>query len=250
MKRLIVFLLSFLLSVFSISMSCSNALATSDKCNSHLAMAVSTTAPASIFVEDKLYQIKIELNDSNWQVRLAAVEKLNNSRDERALNILLAVAGTWTERWPVKIKAIQFLGEARYPKAVKLLLSIFNNSFLNWGCPAIKSYTASALGNFKGNREVVNALIDGVSDPELLVREASIRSLGKIGDPEAVPYLVRLLGDGSAAIRLSVIEALAGIGDPETIPDIQRVYERESDSVVKSEALKALNNFREKGRIN
>ena len=249
MKRFIVVLLYFLLSVFSTSVSCSNALAESDKCNNTLAMAVSTAAPASISAEDKLYQIETELNNSNWQVRLAAVEKLNNSRDERALNILLAVAGTWTERWPVKIRAIQFLGEARYPKAVELLLSIWNNPFRNWECPSIKSYTAGALGNFKGNPEVVTALLNGVSDPELLVREASIRSLGKIGNLEAVPHLVRLLGDGSAAIRLSVIEALDGIGDSETIPDIQRAYERESDSVVKSEALKALNNFGKKGLL-
>jgi HEAT repeat protein len=133
---------------------------------------------------------------------------------------------------------------------VKLLLSIFNNSFLNWDCPSIKSYTATALGNFKGNRDVVYTLLDGVSDPELLVREASIRSLGKIGDPKAVPYLLRLLGDPSTAIRLSVIEALEGIGDPGTIPDIRHALERESDLVVRSEALAALNNFHEKNKVN
>jgi HEAT repeat protein len=236
MKRLVVFLMSFLLLVFLTSVGGSNALAESHKCNTPLATAASTAALAGIFAENKLDQIKMELNDSNSQVRLAAVEKLNNSRNERALIILLDVAGTWTERWPIKIRAIQFLGEARYPKAVKLLLSVFNNSILNWGCPSIKFYTACALGNFKGNREVIDALIDGVSNPELLAREASIRSLGKIGSPEAVPYLVRLLGDGSPAIRLSVIEALGGIGDPETIPDIQRAYERENDPMVKSEA--------------
>jgi hypothetical protein len=250
MKRLIIFLLPFLLSVFSTIASGSNDLVKSDKCKTSLAMAMSTSAPARISAKDQLDQIKKELNDGNWQVRLAAVEKLNNSRDERALNVLLDVAGTWTERWPVKIKAIRFLGAARYPKAVELLLAIFNNSFLNWGCPSIKSYVADALGNFEGSREVFYALVEGVSDPELLVREASIRSLGKIGNPEAVPYLVRLLGDKSVAIRLSVIEALAEIGDPKSAPHIQCLYERESDSVVKSEAIRALNNFREKSRIN
>jgi HEAT repeat protein len=206
--------------------------------------------PGNIFAEDRLDQIKKELNDSSLQVRLAAVEKLDKRRDEGALNILLDVAGTWTERWPVKIRAIQFLGEARYPKAINLLLSIFNNSFLNWECPSIKSYTANALGNFKGNQKVFDALVKGVSDPELLVREASIRSLGKIGDPKAVPHLVGLLRDPSSAIRLSVIDALEGIGDPRVIPDIQRVCESESDSVVKNEALTALNNFGAKSRMN
>jgi HEAT repeat protein len=207
-------------------------------------------APGSVFAQDRLDKIKTKLNNPDWQVRLAAVEELGSLGDERALNILLNVAGTWTERWPVKIKAIEFLGEAGYPNAVSLLLSIFNNSFLNWDCPSIKSYTATALGNFKGNRDVFYTLLDGVSDQEILVREASVRSLGKIGNPKAVPYLLRLLGDPSAAIRLSAVEALEGIGDPGTIPDIRHALEMEKDSVVRDEELTALNNFREKYKVN
>lgn len=205
--------------------------------------AVIVIAPGSVFAEDSLDKIKTDLHSSDWQVRLAAVQKLDNRNDEKALDILLDVAGTRGEYWPVKIKAIQLLGEARYVKAVELFLSIFNDPFLNWECPSIKSYTAIALGNFKGNKKVVDTLITGVDDRELLIREASIQALGKIGDPKAVPYLVRLLGDRSTAIRLSVIRALEGIGDPQAIPDIQRVLESESDSVVKSQAVAALNSF-------
>jgi HEAT repeat protein len=205
--------------------------------------AVIMFAPGSIFAEDSFDKIKADLLSKDWQVRRAAVEKLDNRLDEKALDILLDVAGTRDEYWPVKIKAIQLLGEARYVKAVELLLSIFNDPFLNWECPSIKSYTATALGNFKGNRKVLETLITGVDDRELLTRESSIQALGKIGDPKAVPYLVRLLGDRSTAIRLSVIRALEGIGDPQAIPDIQRVLESESDPVVKSQAVAALNNF-------
>ena len=212
--------------------------------------AMLMAVPRNSTAEDRLNRIKTELDNPDWQVRLAAVEQLGARSDERALSMLLDVAGTWTERWPVKIKAIQFLGEARYPKAVGLLLSIFNNSFLNWDCPSIKSYTATALGNFKGNREIVYTLIDGTTDTELLVREASIRSLGKIGDPRAVPYLIRLLGDPSAAIRLSAVEALQGIGDPATIPDIRRALEKENDSVVRRRELMALNKFQKADSVN
>jgi hypothetical protein len=200
-------------------------------------------APGSIFAEDTLDKIKADLLSRDWEIRRAAVEKLDNRRDEKALNILLDVAGARNEYWPVKIKAIQLLGEAQYVNAVELLLSIFNDPFLNWECPSIKSYTAIALGNFKGNIKVVETLITGVDDRELLIREASIQALGKIGDPKAVPYLVRLLRDRSIAIRLSVIRALEGIGDPKAIPDIQRILESESDSVVKSQAVAALNSF-------
>jgi HEAT repeat protein len=46
--------------------------------------------------EDKLDRIKRELDDGSFRTRLAAVEKLGNRRDKRALDILLDVAGTWT----------------------------------------------------------------------------------------------------------------------------------------------------------
>ena len=64
------------------------------------------------------------------------------------------------------------------------------------------------------NPRVVEALISGIGDRELLTREASIQSLGRIGDPKAVQHLVVLLGDRSYAIRLSAIKALEEIGDP------------------------------------
>jgi HEAT repeat protein len=205
-------------------------------------------APASSFAEDALDKIREELHNSSWQARLAAVEKLDKRCDKEALDILMDVAGTWTEKWPVKVKAIEYLGEARYQESTELLLRIFNNPILNWECPAIKSYTATALGNFKGNQEVVDTLISGTGDGELLVREASVRSLGRIGDPKAAPYLVKLLEDQNVSIRLSAIKALSEIGDPGTISDIQDVLKREQDSVVRNEALMALNCFHEKSK--
>ena len=206
-------------------------------------------APGNSCADGTLATIKEELQSGSWQVRLAAVEKLEKRRDKEALDVLLDVAGTWTEKWPVKIKAIQYLGEARYLKSADLLLAIFNNPFLNWECPAIKSYTATALGYFKGNQKVIDTLISGIDDGELLVREASIDSLGRIGDPQAVPYLVRLMGDRNSTIRLSVMKALGEIGDPGTIPDIQRAMTKEPDAVVRNEALTALNHVREKSEV-
>lgn len=207
-----------------------------------LFFAMVMVAQGKVFAEDNIDKIKSDLNSRDWKARLSAVEKLANRSDERTLNVLREVAGTHSEYWPVKIKAILLLGEAQDPRAVELLLSIFNDTFSNWECPSIKSYTALALGNFKGNGKVVDTLISGVNDRELLTREASIRSLGRIGDSKAVPRLVGLLGDRSTAIRLSVIKALGGIGDPQAIPQLQHVVESDSDPVIKGEASAALKN--------
>ena len=155
----------------------------------------------------------------------------------------MKVAGTRSEYWPVKIQAIKLLGEAANPKAISILLTIFNDSTLNWECPAIKSYTALALGNFKENPEVIQALLSGIHDRELFTREASIQSLGNIGSIEAVPNLIELLHDRSIAVKLSTINALEKIGDPQAISYLKKVADRDSDPIVRSEALDALKNF-------
>lgn len=215
-----------------------------------LFLGIVMVAPGKVSAGDNLDRIKADLGSSDWKVRLSAVESLENRKDEMTLHMLRDVAGTRSEYWPVKIKAILLLGEAQDPRAVELLLSIFNDTFSNWECPSIKSYTAVALGNFKGNSKVVDTLISGVTDRELLAREASIQSLGRIGDSKAVPHLVGLLGDRSTAIRLSAIKALERIGDTEAIPHLQRIADSDSDSLVKSEALAAVKNFRGKGEKN
>jgi HEAT repeat protein len=199
--------------------------------------------PVTISAADDLANILKEIDSSSSQTRLAAVEKLGNRKDEQSIELLMKVAGMREEYWPVKIKAILLLGESKDPKAVDLLLSIFNDTFQNWECPSIKSYTAIALGNFKGNNKVVDTLITGVSDRELFTREASVQSLGKIGDPRAVPYLLNILDDRSIAMKLSAIRALEGIGDPRAIPYLKNMAEKDTDAQIKHEASDVLKNF-------
>lgn len=203
-------------------------------------------AASKSFAAEGFDKIKADLNSRDWEVRLAAVEKLNNLKEEKTIDLLMKVAEARGEYWPVKIKAIKLLGESAAPKAVEILLSIFNDTFNNWECPAIKSYTALALGNFKGNAKVVDTLISGINDPELFTREASIQSLGRIGNPAAVLPLVAALNNDSSAVKLSAIKALEMIGDPQAIPHIQRIAENDNDSVINSQAKAALNNFHKK----
>lgn len=201
-------------------------------------------AASTSFATDGFDKIKADLDSRKWEVRLAAVEKLTNLKEEETIDLLMQVAGDRGEYWPVKIKAIKLLGESANPKTVKMLLSIFNEPFNNWECPAIKSYTALALGNFKGNAKVVDSLIAGINDPELFTREASIQSLGRIGNPAAVlPLIAALLHSDSSAVKLSAIKALEMIGDPQAIPHLQWIAENDKDSVIKSQAKAALNNF-------
>lgn len=183
-------------------------------------------------------RIEKALNSTDWETRLAAVEELNKVRNERSLKLLMQVADTSVEYWPVKIRAILILGEIGDYRAVDILLSVFNDNFLHHECPAIKSYTAVALGNFK-ERRVVDALVTGISHGEIYTREASINSLGKIGDPRAVPALLPMLNDSSFAIRFSTIKALESIKDLSAVAHLQRIASGDKDQVIRESALSA-----------
>jgi HEAT repeat protein len=193
---------------------------------------------------DDTAKIKKELDSSDWQVRLKAVEKLANRSDEEAVNLLLSVAGTRTEYWPVKIEAMLLLGETKDQRAKKLLLSIFHDPNLNWECPSIKTHAVIALGNFKGDPYIVESLIKALDDHEKMTREAGIQSLGKIGDPAAVPHIIESLNEPSFAVKLSAIEALEAIGDPQAIAPLQRVAENDSDDLIRLRAQEAIDTLK------
>jgi HEAT repeat protein len=193
--------------------------------------------------------IVADVDSRDWQTRLSAVEKLGTLNDPRKVNVLLKVADTYQEYWPVKIKAMLLLGDTRDPRAIEVLLSVFNDAFLNNECPSIKSHAAIALGNFNADRRVVDALITGIEDRELLTREASVRSLGKIKNPRAVPHLIPVLRDHSAAMRLSAVWALEEIGDPQAVPHLRTLADTEKDPDVKRQAEVALQNFSSARRL-
>jgi len=200
--------------------------------------------PCSCFAAPSLEKMKAEFKNMEWEARLAAMEKLKDLRDEETVDFLMAIAGDRKEHWTVQIKAIQFMGEIRNPKTLDLLLKIFTSRTSGYECPAIKSYTAIALGNFRGYSDVIDPLIAGIGNDEPLTREASVRSLGTLGNVKAVPHLIPLLRSPSLAMRLSAIKALETLGDPQAIPHLENVAEKDSDRVVREIAMLAVHNLR------
>lgn len=190
------------------------------------------------------------LQNSNLQTRLLAVEELGKVKDEKAFNALMEFIVVKGEDWRIKIKVIRLLSEIENPKAKELLVRIFNDPFLNEECPAIKWNTAIALGkDFNKGSRAVDSLIDTLNHNNLLVREASIQSLGKIGDPRAVPFLIQSLNDKSFAIKFSTIKALGDIRDPRAIHFIKQLADNDNDPYIKEAALKVFENLLSQGGV-
>ena len=200
--------------------------------------------PCYCFAATSLEEVKAKFKNRDWEVRLAAMEKLNGLKDEETVDFLMAVASDRKEHWSVQIRAIQFMGQIRNPKTLDLLLTIFTSRTSGYECPAIKSYTAIALGNFGGQSDVVDPLIAAIHNEEPLVREAAVQALGRFGNAKAVPHLIPLLRSPSLAMRLSAIKALESIGDPQAIPHLENIAEKDSDRIAREISQIAVHNLR------
>jgi HEAT repeat protein len=186
----------------------------------------------------------MNLQSNDMQVRLSVLEELDGMKDGKVVDALLNLIWNKGEDWRLKIRAIRLLGEIQDTGVAEELRVVFNDPFLNYECPAMKWYTALALGKgFNKGSRAVDSLIEALNYDNLLVREAVIESLGNIGDSRAVPFLIPALNDKSFAIKNSTIRALESIGDPQAIPFLKRTAENDSDPDIKKEALSVLKNF-------
>jgi HEAT repeat protein len=190
------------------------------------------------------------LQSSDRQTRLLAVEELGRIGDGKAVDALLNLVITKAEDWRIKIRAVRLLGEIADPGVSEVLVRVFNDPFLNEECPAMKWNTAIALGkDFNKGSRVVDSLIDALNYNNLLVREAAIQSLGKIGDSRAVPFLIPVLNDKSFAIKFGTIKALGNIGDPQAIPFLKQIAKNDNDPYIKGEALSVLEKFSSREKV-
>ena len=202
-----------------------------------LLFSVSASMPAAAMDYESMLS---ELQRDDWENRLMSRVVLNDRQSEDALIGLVRNQAT---DWRLQIRCIRLLGEMHTPRAGDALVELFNDLFFHHGCPALKTNLALALGNYTGRR-VVDALISGLEDPEVQVREASIVSLGRVGDAAAVPYLVTELKDKSFTIRASAIRSLGQLRDASAISPLKKIADSDSEVLLRREALSVLSAIR------
>jgi hypothetical protein len=109
---------------------------------------------------------------------------------------------------------------------------------------------AKAIGDAGINSpELINALLQALSDQSDLVRSAVAESLGKIGGvtAEILQGLARALNDNSRQVRSNAAVALGNIGDRSSIPALSRVLE-DQDGLVRIAATEAIEKLGATGR--
>jgi HEAT repeat protein len=202
--------------------------------------AVTSSAWASS-VENRFASL---LGTDDAQVRTLSDSERETLKNEETLEALIAFIRKNIHDWKLQIRGIRVLGQTGSAFAADALRDMFYDPIFNYGCPSLKLSLATALGNFPGNMRVSEVLIDGAEDFEIQVREASIRSLGKNRDREAVPFLLEKLADESFTIRLATISSLGEIGDGRATAPLRKIEEHAQDSLIRDAARLAL------GKIN
>jgi hypothetical protein len=187
--------------------------------------------PRKVFASD--YDTLVaQLRQDDWHVHFSNDEgKLNKSFES-----LLELANNRGLDWRIRIRGIILLSETSEPGRADVIVGMFRNPFFNSECPAIKTSIVTALGAVGNDQRVVDALIDGMNDRELQVREAAIQALGRLGSKKAVPFLIKKLRDKNFSIRISVVRSLGQINDQRAVPVLKDIAAGDPDNLIRNEA--------------
>jgi len=157
-----------------------------------------------------------ELDIPQWREKISNPIFVNQFNTPEKLKAVIDLADARGYDWRYRIRAIRLLGHIGTPQAQEALLSMFQDPFFHHECPSLKSYVAEALGDFSASKRLLEILKEGLKDPELLVREATAKSFGKIRMPESVKYLKEAFdSEKSLAVKIAIVNALKSIGTEE-----------------------------------
>lgn len=170
----------------------------------------------------------------------AATDELVKAADDRLVGALMKIVEERRDDWELQISAIRLLGKIGNPKATGVLIKVVTDGLFTNECPALKWNGIVALGNFKNDPLVVDALLYRLNEDTLYLKEAVIQSLGRIGDRETLPYLISALQDKHFSVRMSAVRALGRMKDPLAVEPLRKTAKSDADAMVRDEALKVL----------
>lgn len=162
-------------------------------------------------------------------------KELARAKSTQALETLLSMLAD--SDWEVRLLALDALLEVADPRAVEALLDVFrdkNRASLERGAAAV------ALAR-QGCSQIFDELLESLHDGNVGVRSAAAQALGELRDVRAVgPLIERLLHD-KWDTRVNAAEALGMIGGEEATAALRQVSEDKAEEhMVRSAAAQAL----------
>jgi HEAT repeat protein len=234
------------------------------------------------------------LNTEDRQRRCNAAFVIAGLGDKQGLAIIISTLEDKTQRATEMIRsdgmpnvpgqirqdryyAALLLGQLKMKDAVPALIKMLTDETINYraaislgelgdksAVPALRQmakdfpaqrlwagYGLAALGEQDGF-DVLNEIIR--SDSRWTQRRHAVEMLGKIGNPQALPVLMKALKDTHANVRVSAARALGAIRDPAALPALtealndKEVTKVNQPTTVEAEARKAIDAINAKAK--
>ncbi|HNX23499.1 MAG TPA: HEAT repeat domain-containing protein [Spirochaetota bacterium] len=202
------------------------------------------------FTEDAEIQKNItsavnNYNSDNWETRLESVKSISKySNTVYAKNTLLLVLKALDDSHSeVRIEVLKILKKMKAPAAEERIGSIAladENS-------NVRFFAFSALEEY-GNIVNEDIFINGLDDADWLVKEAALKGLMKINDPEIqikyIDIILNAINDRNISIKLTAISNLK-IKDPLIYEELARIInDKESGLSVLKAALEQIKGYK------
>ena len=176
------------------------------------------------------------LGDGHPLVRQRAIAALGDLHAVHALEPIvrtLEATASWTDL--VAIMALSRMGPESVPQVDALLRAsrspamtkgllqmtaqlgqatdpVLIRAFARHADPEVRVEAVRALGHIPADAESVAVCLTALDDPAWPTRALAARSLGRLGDSEAIPRLERAMGDTAYWVRHHAGQALAALG--------------------------------------
>ncbi|UYP46691.1 hypothetical protein NEF87_002976 [Candidatus Lokiarchaeum ossiferum] len=157
--------------------------------------------------------IKI-LSDPEDEVRAGTVLALGLIEDKNALFPLIDCLEDQNSQ--VRINALVALSQLGDPRSIDPIIDLIQNETDD----IVKQMAILSLGPLgKGDKRIVEPLIQHLSSPNPRFRQYAIVSLGQTKNPEIIKPLLKLLNDEDAYVRRACATALSDVKDPATVKE-------------------------------
>jgi HEAT repeat protein len=103
----------------------------------------------------------------------------------------------------------------------------------------VRDHAATALGRL-GDPRAIPYLVKRADDPEPMVRIGVLVALGRLHASEAQEVLIAGLTDPSSVVRMAAVEALGRLGDPAVLPRLWEVLDQDQDAETRLQAAEAI----------
>jgi serine/threonine-protein kinase len=146
------------------------------------------------------------LEDSDWWVRSRASDALAKIGGPKVMDAVLKLVGDENEN--IRRAAIEILNQTKDQRSVGHLMRATEDK--DWW---VRERAADALAEIGADaREAIPVLLKMLSG-DVRSAPAAIRALGKLGDTRVLPALLPLLNREEKAIRVEAVHALAMLAD-------------------------------------